>query len=244
MIFSYGFLESDRIEAGQVLLNLVMPDDDPLGVAKNMICRDVPGIRVSTLHHTSQTSQQTFWDSPLVWWASVNEEDGLEIGLTQTTDGTRELESIWKGQRIESPCQLRDLLAAEPSWDIYQLRAVVLVLEQLETQLSLLEETDQALSNIHENEAFFNTLFRPEIFDLASRLRKMEAELLQKAVEDLMKQVSDLTGCTFAQSHRKKCLAVRWLNMVPEKQSAAVRDRHSLPDQRVPRERGGRLFMT
>lgn len=193
MIFSYGFLERDRTEARQVFLDMTMPDDDPLGVAKNMVCRDVPGIRVSTLHHTSQDSQHTVWDSPLAWWASVNEEDGLEIGLTQTTDGTRELESIWKGQKVESPCQLRDLLAAEPSWDIFQLRAVVLVLERLETQLSILEETDEVLSNVRENEVLFTALFRPEIFDLASRLRRLEAGLLQKAVEDLMRQVSELT---------------------------------------------------
>jgi hypothetical protein len=191
MIFSYGFLENDRTEAKQALLDMTMPDDDPLGAAKNMVCRDVPGIRISTLHHTSQDSQRTAWDSPIVWWASVNEEDGLEIGLTQTLNGTRELETIWKGQRIQSSCQLRDLLAAEPSWDIYQLRAVVLVLERLETQLSLLEETDQVLSNVRQNEALFSALFRPEIFDLTARLRKLETELLQKAVEDLMKQVSD-----------------------------------------------------
>lgn len=194
MIFSYGFLESDRTEARQVLLDMTMPEDDPLGAAKNMICRDVPGIRVSTLHHTSQTSQHTAWDSPLVWWASVNEEDGLKIGLTQTREGTRDLEMFWKGNKLESPSQLRHMLAAEPLWDIYQLRATMLVLEQIETKLSLLGETDEVLSNVRENEEVFNNFFRPEILDVASRLRRLEAELLQRALADLMEQVSESQG--------------------------------------------------
>lgn len=196
MVFSYGFLESDRTEAKSVLLDMIMPEDDPLGAAKNMICRDIPGIRVSTLHHTSEASQKTAWDGPLVWWASVNEEDGLKIGLTQTTEGTRELEMFWKDKKIESPCQLKHMLAAEPSWDIYQLRATVLVLDQIQTKLALLEETDEVLSSVRENETVFDTLFRSEIFDLASRLRRLEAELLQMALADLMEQVSE------SQDHR------------------------------------------
>lgn len=234
MIFSYGFLENDRTEAKQTLVDMTMPDDDPLGAAKNMACRDVPGIRVSTLHHTSQDSQRTVWDSPIVWWASANEEDGLEIGLTQTLNGTRELETIWKGQRIQSPCHLRDLLAAEPSWDIYQLRAVVLVLERLETQLSLLEETDQILSNVRQNEALFNALFRPEIFDLTARLRKLEAELLQKAVEDLLGQVSDsrkLSGAMLCAGTNFRRYSAN--DLVPEKRAIAVGCRHNLPGPTV-----------
>lgn len=190
MIFSYGFLETDRTQAKQVFLDMTMPDDDPLTIAKNMICRETPGILVSMVQDTSQKSQQTTWDSPLVWWACVNEEDGLEIGVTQTTEGTRELETFWKGKHIQSPTQLRDFLAVDQAWEIFQLRAVVLVSKRLETQLSLLQETDEVLNNLRENETLFNNLFRPEIFALVSRLRKLEAELMDRAVNDLVKQVS------------------------------------------------------
>jgi hypothetical protein len=191
MIFSYGFLESDRTEAKQVFLDMTMPDDDPLAIAKSMICRESHGIRVSMVRDTSQNSQRAIWDSPIVWWACVNEEDGLKIGVTQTTEGARELETVWKGEQIiQSPTQLQDLLAADQAWDIFQLRANILVSERLETQLSLLRETDAVLNNLRENETLFKNLFRPEVFALVSRLRKLEAELLEQAVNDLMKQVS------------------------------------------------------
>jgi len=192
MIFSYGFLESDRTEAKQVFLDMPMPDDDPLAIAKHIICRETPGIRVTTGQGTFQSSQQTTWDSPIVWWACVNEEDGLEIGVTQTTEGTRELEATWKGEQIQSSTQLRDVLAADQAWEIFQLRAVVLVLERLETQLSLLHGTSEVLNNLREQETHFHNLFRPDVFTLICQLRKLEAEFLERAVNDLMKQVSIL----------------------------------------------------
>lgn len=192
MIFSYGFLDKNRTEAKQVTLDMTIPGDDPLAIAKNMICRETPGIRMSMAQDTSENSHQTIWDSPIVWWACVNEEDGLEIGVTQTTEGTRELETIWKGKKIQAPTQLRDLLATDPAWEIFHLRAVVLVLERLEAQLSVLQETEEVLNNLRENEKLFNNLFRPEIFALIERLRTLEAELLEQAVNDLIKQVSIL----------------------------------------------------
>lgn len=193
MIFSYGFLESDRTEAKQVILDIEMPDDDPLAVVKKMICQESPGLRVSTV----PDSETTTWESILIWWASVNEEDGLHIGVAQTTDGMRELETTWKGERIQSPHRLREVLAADPLWDIFQLRAVVLVLQRLEAQLSLLHETEQALLNIREDQALFDSMFRPEVSSTISQLRKFEAVLLEKAVEELITQVSNWVSHLF-----------------------------------------------
>ena len=186
MIFSYGFLESDRTEAKQVILEIEMPDDDPLAIAKKMICQEAPGIRISTI----EDSDKITWESPLIWWATVNEEDGLQISLAQTTDGERELEATWKGEKIRSSHHLQDVLAAEPLWDIFQLRAVILVLQRLETQLSLLHETAEILLNMSENPALSTDMFRPEVFSSISRLRIFEAVLLERAVEQLMTQVS------------------------------------------------------
>lgn len=196
MLFSYGFLESDRTEAKQAFLDMEIPDDDPLGVAKKMVCQETPGIRVSADsaeqgNPRTDTSHHITWDSPLVWWASVNEEDGLLIGVVQTTDGTQELETRWKGEKIESPSHLRDLLASDPLWDIFQLRAVVLVLERLETQMSLLQETEEALSNMREkNQSLLESMFSPDILCVTARLRNLETALLQRAVEQLMKEAS------------------------------------------------------
>lgn len=194
MLFSYGFLPEDLPETKQVVLDMALPDDDPLGVAKNMFCRSTPGLKLSTEDSLDQdlpaaaTSNVT-WDSPLVWWACVNEEDGIYIGVAQKTDGTKELEATWKGEKIQSPDQLQGLLAADPSWEIFQLRAAVLVLERVETQLSLLHQTEQVLENLRENQDLFETLFRPEVLGLVSQLRKVEGALLRRVAESLMNQV-------------------------------------------------------
>ncbi|GLI71976.1 hypothetical protein PoHVEF18_000143 [Penicillium ochrochloron] len=197
MLFSYGFLPEHLPGTKQVVLDMALPDDDPLGVAKNMFCRSTPGLKLSTEDSLDQDSpaaatSNVTWDSPLVWWACVNEEDGLYIGVAQKTDGTKELEATWKGEKIQSPDQLQGLLAADPLWDIFQLRAAVLVLERVENQLSLLHQTEQVLENLRENQDLFETLFRPEVLGLVSQLRKVEGALLRRVAESLMDQRTEL----------------------------------------------------
>lgn len=186
-------MANDQSEAKQVVLDWSLPNDDPLGVAKNMFCRSTPGLRLSTEdgldQGTSVATSNISWDSPLVWWASVNEEDGLYIGVAQRTDGTKELEATWRGEKVQSPDQLQGLLAGDPSWEIFKLRAVVLVLERVETQLSQLHQTEQILEDLRANQDLFKTLFRPEVLSLVSRLRKLEGALLQRAIENLIEQV-------------------------------------------------------
>ncbi|KAJ5553834.1 hypothetical protein N7513_003793 [Penicillium frequentans] len=199
MIFSYGFLDSDMTETTQVMLHMNSPQDDPLGMAKKMICKDTPGIGVSTSQDPATTDLTSsngpgkiVWDSPLIWWSSVNEEDGLKIGIAQTTDGGRELEAHWKGEKIQSPDQLHHFVTIDPLVDIFQLRAVVLVLERVEAQVSLLNETNQVLDHLRENPTALSSMFRPEIFEMVSRLRQLEGTLLQKAVEELIQQKNEL----------------------------------------------------
>lgn len=189
MVFSYGFLESDRVEESQVLLDMHVPKDDPLEFAKNLLCKQTPGIRLSIVSD-AESSSRVSWDSPLVWLACMNEEDGLQIQMSQTHDGSAEIETTWKEETLTSPLHIQDLLAADPSWDIFQLRAVVLLLEKLETQLSRSREMSDIVGNMPEE--MLHTIFRPEIFSLISRLRKLEGTLLEKAVIDLERQVSKL----------------------------------------------------
>ncbi|CRL22634.1 unnamed protein product [Penicillium camemberti] len=188
MIFSYGFLESGTTEAREIFLNLDIPEDDPLGIAKKMFCRNDSGIRISAV----EGSEEVTWESGLAWMACVNEEDGLHFGIAQTTDGGRELETTWKGEKIQSASHLRELLAVDPLWDIFQLRAAVLLLERLETQLALLQETEEIISNMQEDKAALDSMFRPGIFTSIAQFRILEGELLEKAVEELIKQRTEL----------------------------------------------------
>ncbi|KAJ6181024.1 hypothetical protein N7519_011485 [Penicillium mononematosum] len=188
MIFSYGFLESGTTDAREIFLNLDIPEDDPLGLAKRMFCQNNSGIRISSV----EGSEEVTWESGLVWIACVNEEDGLHFGIAQTTDGGRELETTWKGEKIQSASHLRELLAVDPLWDIFQLRAAVLLLERLETQLALLQETGEIISSMQEDKAALDSMFRPGIFTSIAQYRALEGELLEKAVEELIKQRTEL----------------------------------------------------
>lgn len=177
-------------EARGIVLSLEIPADDPLSLAKKMFCRENPGLRISAV----EGSEEVTWESGLAWMACVNEEDGLHFGIAQTTDGGQELETTWKGEKIESASRLRELLTVDPLWDIFQLRAVVLLLERLETQLALLQEMEEIITNLREDEADLDLLFRPGIFASIAQFRTLEGELLERAVEGLIKQVS-LPGC-------------------------------------------------
>lgn len=192
MLFSYGFLEHGRTEAREISLNLDIPEDDPLALPKRIFCQNDTGIRIRPAHNPDE-AQEVTWDSPLAWIACVNEEDGLHFGLAQTTDGGRELEVSWKDEKVQSPGHLRELLAADPLWEIIQLRAAVLLLERLETQLAHLQETEEILANLQETNVAVDSLFRPSIFETILQFRKLEGELLEKAVEDLIKQASKVT---------------------------------------------------
>ncbi|RDH38538.1 hypothetical protein BDQ94DRAFT_165669 [Aspergillus welwitschiae] len=188
LIFSYGFLDEHTTDAKQIFLDLDIPDDDPLKIAKKAFCKDTPGVKIlATSPDSSETVAATTWDSPIIWWACVNEEDGLDFNVLQTNDGGRELKAIWNGQEVSDPGCLRDLLAADPRWDIYQLRAAVLILERLETQFFVLRQTDMMISEIRENEDM-RAVFDPYVFQTILRLRELESKLMEQAIEDLVNQ--------------------------------------------------------
>lgn len=187
MVFSYGFLDSERSDANQMFLDLDIPDDDPLRMAKMAFCRESPGIRIFSKPEAGE-NPDTSWESPIVWWACVNGEDGLDFAVLQSTDGSKELTMTWKDQELKGPDHLRDILATDPAWDIFQLRAVVLVLERLETQLFILQTTERMVSDIRQSEDTL-AIFRPDVFSTVTKLRKLEGRLLETAIRDLEKQV-------------------------------------------------------
>ncbi|RDW89890.1 uncharacterized protein DSM5745_01665 [Aspergillus mulundensis] len=199
MVFSYGFLDSNESDAKQIFLDLDIPEDDPLRMAKMTFCREAPGLRVFS-RPTDSEGAGTYWESPIVWWACVNEEDGLDFAVLQNVDGSRELTMTWKAQEVKTPDHLEDLLAAEPLWDIFRLRAVVLVLERLETQFFMLQTTEGMVSDIQQSEDML-ALFRPDVFTTVTKLRELEGRLLESAIRDLEKERDDLMTSESVQTY-------------------------------------------
>jgi hypothetical protein len=185
MIFSYGFLETEVTDAKELLLSLDIPDDDPLKLAKKTFSKDAPGVRLFTVGALGLTS----WESSLVWWSCVNEEDGLSFRVLQTVDGHKELSATWKGKDIDRSDSLKDILLADPLWNIFQLRAVVILQNRFEAQLSVLQETAEPFMNCSHSDSGVETGIHSDVYHIITSLRRLEIDLLTRGIHDLMQMV-------------------------------------------------------
>ncbi|KAL1960455.1 hypothetical protein VTO42DRAFT_7754 [Malbranchea cinnamomea] len=187
MIFSYGFLEGNVEDARQLFLDLDIPDDDPLKPAKRAICDDAPGVRL----YSEPNSSKVNWESNFVWWACVNEEDGLAFRVLQSTDGERELKVFWKEKELSSSKQLIDELKSGPMWDVFQLRATLIIQERIETQLSMLQESQTSLGE-WDTEKIDGQKVRQSVYDMIMKLRELEWHFLIRASQNLEDKKADL----------------------------------------------------
>lgn len=182
MLFSYGFIPDDYDSDAKVMfLDLEIPDDDPLAKAKMYKSKAAPGFRISSVAHELRTGDDApankdaiEWEGDFVWCCVVNEEDGLEFKVLQSTDGEQELRIFWKGEEIEDvDAALKENLTNDELWPLFQLRAVVFMQSRIEAQLEVLRlpvSHDARLGELDHIAEKYILL-----------LRKLEQELLEKA---------------------------------------------------------------
>ncbi|KAF1967888.1 SET domain-containing protein [Bimuria novae-zelandiae CBS 107.79] len=169
-IFSYGFIEDTMSSAKVMFLNLDVPDDDPLRPAKIYVCNTAPGFR---LVHKEDTVE---WEGDFVWLVVVNEEDGIDFKVRQTVDGEKEIQAFWKESELNDASKIRAYLEKDPLWEVFQLRAVVLMQGRVHAQIERLHVVGSP-----EREG----TVRERPWHLAARLRTLELELLRKTAEIL-----------------------------------------------------------
>jgi len=172
LLFSYGFLEHGMENAKEMFLDLSIPDDDPLKRAKNAVSNTPPGVKLV------QSLDKVEWESDYIWLICVNEEDGLDFAVQETTAGERELKAFWKDQEIASMDGFEDLLKKDEHWPIFQLRACSIVRERVEASLELMIEAHSEQEGLAETEG--NDI-RERPRQLVARLRELEGELLEAA---------------------------------------------------------------
>ena len=160
-----------------MFLDLDIPMDDPLRPAKIAVNIAAPGFRIS------EKDDQIEWESDFIWLIATNEEDGLDFKLRQTIDGQTEIEACWKEQELDDPSKLQTYLEQDHLWDVYHLRAIVLLQNRIKTQLQALRDVD-----IPEEDPSI----RPGPWQLAGQLHNLESELLEKAGAFLEDQVSHM----------------------------------------------------
>ncbi|KAF2470099.1 SET domain-containing protein [Lindgomyces ingoldianus] len=176
-IFSYGFLEETMMSAKVMFLDLDIPAGDPLRPAKIAVANVAPGVRIF------EKDGHTAWESDFIWLVAVNEEDGLGFKLRQTIDGQKDIQAFWKDHELTDTSKLRELLQADPLWDVYQLRAIILLQNRVRSQLQLLRETGNPERDVS---------IREGPWQLAGRLRSLESEMLEMARDDFEDQKGTL----------------------------------------------------
>lgn len=102
----------------------------------------------------------------------MNEEDGLDFRITLENDGNRRLEAFWRDQRLE-PSQLPKTLENDARWDIFRLRALVMLQERVDLQASHLKGGDETFTDSKPPLGVRNI-----VWVLIRQLRTLEAELL------------------------------------------------------------------
>jgi len=184
MIFSYGFLDENVQNAREMFLTLRAPEDDPLRTAKTHFAKEAPGVRIFT-----DPKGHTGWESAFVWWACVNEEDGLNFEVLQTVDGTQELQAFWQDQKLESDT-LQTILMNDPRHDIFKLRATVIVQERIAKQGEDLSSDYGAF----EEGSSDTPGVKEFVYQTIQRLRQLELDLLMSSYVALESEVSRATS--------------------------------------------------
>ena len=170
MLFSYGFIESSMTSARELFLDLEIPDDDPLKLAKKAVSKLAPGFRLFV------DGDSIGWEGPFIWLIVVNEEDGLEFKMLENANGDRELQASWKDEVVPDMAMLQNLVEREDLWDVFNLRAVSILQERVEKQLYKLEGSAKYLAE-HSKDEYIES----NVNDVAWKLRQLEEALLSHA---------------------------------------------------------------
>ena len=191
MLHSYGFIMPRMSSAKQLWLDLDIPEDDPLRLAKRHAAKSAPGFRLFERigdhfsdGQTANTTSEIHWEGPYVWLINVNEEDGLEFKLLRTSEGETDIQMTWKGAVLADLSTLEDLLLKEPQYDVFKLRVVTMLRDRLLDQIIRLEQSRANVPDIPEVARGTSNNYNN-----AMRLRDLEERLISQAYEELGSQV-------------------------------------------------------
>ena len=180
MLFSYGFIEEATKSAHEIFLEIEIPNDDPLRLAKLHVSRAAPGVTIT--EHVNGIE----WQSDFIWLVCVNEEDGLEFRALQTNDESQELRVFWKHKELVDMSEFHEKLLMDDIWEVFQLRAVAIIQERVENQLQDAYHQIEGAENTKPDGSAF---VRKEPFQMATKLRNCETMLLERFYEELETKV-------------------------------------------------------
>lgn len=186
LVFTYGFLPTLQGSALWLALDLKSQPDDPLALAKEAVFCSAPILRLIDL------GSEILWTGDFVWLMCVNEEDGLSFRVLQSMDGVRQLQVMWNEEEVNDISKLEERLEVSGLWEVYQLRALMLVQERVGAQLRELVGVEGELARLGETEDEEDMRIDGEVREIAGRLRQLERRLMEKVVASLEDQKEEL----------------------------------------------------
>ena len=179
MLFNYGFIDGQS-NTKEMVLTLDTSPDDPLGKAKLAVFSRPPTVRIR------ERDGVIAWDGPFLYLMCLNEEDGLDFGTLQETDGScSQLRVFWQGSDVtESTNAFESLIGNHERRDVFRLRVMVLLQDRIQDQANRLwdsEETAQSkAASVRDSPGRADAL----------ALRSSEAAMLASAFAAVDMQVS------------------------------------------------------
>lgn len=208
MLFSYGFLDEHMDTAETLFLSLNIPDDDASRIAKLKIANCAPGFKLIDVSSSSSSDEDSAtspleaehsasscgaidWTGDFIYLLCLTHDDGLQFELAQRTDDVEpELCATFNDNELpDGAASLRRLLAQSDQWDVYRLRAIVILQQRVFEQMQVLYSSQDAMEGVPHGEA---TDVRDSVYQQAMKLRQLEFELLERAYEDFEKQKLEL----------------------------------------------------
>ncbi|KAH6683035.1 hypothetical protein B0J14DRAFT_556300 [Halenospora varia] len=173
MLFSYGFIDDTNQNMSTLALPLEPMADDPLGRAKIAAFVGKPLVEIMIDRDSVR------WESPFLYFMSLNQEDGLEFMILQENDGSRSpLRVFWQDNDVtEVTDTFESLIETHDLNDIFKLRAVSLLQDRLNQQLQRLDDTEETVKSLP-----ILVQVHQDVQKNALQLRKTETSILQKAL--------------------------------------------------------------
>ncbi|KAI1649069.1 SET domain-containing protein [Daldinia loculata] len=179
MLFSYGFIDPNSA-ARSITLLLEPLEDDPLAIPKLHAFGTPPKLKLE-----EDESGVPHWTAPFVYLMCLNEEDGLRFRVLQETDGSRHLKVFWQDIDITDVSNtMKDLIRDHELHQIFELRAVTVIMGIIQQQLEQLISTQNGDSVVE--------LASTEVYQAISQLRSLETSILQKSIQVLDEQRDQL----------------------------------------------------
>ncbi|SMY19854.1 unnamed protein product [Zymoseptoria tritici ST99CH_1A5] len=197
MLFSYGFIDQDMESAETLFLSLAIPDEDPSKISKIKFADCAPGFKIIDTSDQPAVGSETHesrsgdidWTGDFIWLLCVGHEDGFQLQLARTVDGAEEVEATFQGETLSDARDLRRKLSQSSLWDVYRLRAVVILQQRVYDQLQVLYGTQEGIESLPRGDT--TNIGEPQ-YELATKLRRLEFGLLETAYEDFERQKLEL----------------------------------------------------